>query len=110
MSPHRSLGEPRFGRDAGKRLTLETQLDDVTDTIFWTPQSAGGTGLGRVLRIVLEARARAGGQVDQDVGPARADALDHLAIESTVHARLGGLRVANVDVDDGGAGLGSLDR
>ena len=72
-------------------------------------QGRGGAGLGGIVGVVLEARAGTGGEVDQDVGAARADALDHLAVERAVHAGLGGLGVAHMNVDDGGAGLGGVD-
>ena len=65
------------------------------------------------LGVVLarhEAAARAGGEVDDQVGAARADPLDHLAIELELHRRRAGLRVAHVDVGDRGARLGGLDR
>ena len=39
------------------------------------PQRAAGPGLRGVVGVVLEARARAGGEVDQHVGAARPDAL-----------------------------------
>ena len=66
-------------------------------------------GLRRVLLVVEEARARAGGQIDQDVGILRADALDRLAVERLVHAGLGGLGIAHMDVHDRGAGLGGIE-
>ncbi len=89
---------------------VRAKLDHVAHAVFRTPQRAGRTGLGRVLGIVLKAGAGPCCQVDQDVGSARTDALHHLAIERAVHAGLGGLRIAHMDVDDRGAGFGGIDR
>ena len=68
------------------------------------PGFIGSSALGR------EAPAGAGGQVDDDVGAARADAVDHLGVERALHARQPGLRVAHMDMHDRGAGLGGIDR
>src|SRR5207244_330191 len=108
----------RVDEDAGAHVEaahieaadVGAKLDYVAHAVLRTPQGAGGAGLGRVLGVVLETGAWAGGQVDQDVGAARPDALDHLAIERPVRAGLGGLRVAHVDVNDRGTGLGGIDR
>ena len=88
---------------------IRAQLLDMAHAFVRPPHRAGGAGLGGVVGVVLEARARAGGQVDQDVGAAGTDALDHLAIERAVHARLGGLGVSHMDMDDRRAGLGGVD-
>ena len=50
-----------------------------------------------------------GGQVDEDVGVLVADALDRLPVERLVHAGLGGLGIAHVDVHDRGARLGGVE-
>ncbi len=51
----------------------------------------------------------AGGQVDDDVGRRGPDPLDDLGVEFDVSGRCPGLGIADVDVDDGGPGLGRLD-
>ncbi len=91
------------------------QMSGLSSTT-WRTRSSGdrstlsGPGFVGSALVVRKPRARAGGEVDEHVGAARPDALDHLAIERVVHARLGGLRIAHVDVHDGRAGLGGIDR
>ena len=63
-------------------------------------------------RVVLarhETAARAGREVDDQVGILVADALDHLAIMRKLHARPP-VRMADMDMGDGGADLGRLQR
>src|SRR5205085_5784139 len=43
------------------------------------------------------------------VGAAGTDTLDHFAVMCPIHAWLGGLWIAHVDVDDGRARLGGVD-
>ena len=86
------------------------ELDHMAHPVFRRPQRAVGAGFRRVVVVVLEACARAGREVDQHVGAACPDALHHFAIERAVHARLGGLGIAHMNVHDGGAGLGGVDR
>ena len=71
---------------------------------------AGSGGEGRILAAEHEVAAHAGGQVEHDVDVGGADPLDDLAVERRVAAALAGLGVADVDVDDRGAGPGGLDR
>jgi len=63
-----------------------------------------GVGLARDI-----AAARARRQVDHHVLAGGADALDHLAVVADLHARAA-VRLADMDVGDGGAGGGGLDR
>ena len=53
--------------------------------------------------------SHAAGEIDDDVDLAFADALHDLAVVARRHAEGAGLRIAHVDVDDGGAGAGGLD-
>ena len=77
---------------------------------------AGHVGAGVVRRQRLlgaaehEVAAHAGGEVEHDVDLGVADALDDLAVELGAPRALAGLGVAHVDVHDGGAGRGRLDR
>jgi len=64
----------------------------------------------RVLLARHEHRAGAGGEVDDHIAPAVADALDHLAIKFEFHAGASGRRIAHMDMDDRGASLGGVDR
>jgi hypothetical protein len=57
-----------------------------------------------------ETRARPGGEIDQHISAAASDPLDDFAVERAVHARLGGFRIAHMDVHDGRAGFGGIDR
>ena len=88
---------------------FRAQFHHVAHALLWPPQCRGRAGLGRVIGIVHEARARTGGEVDQHVGAARTDAFHHLAVVRAVHAGLGGLGIAHMDVDDRGASLGGVD-
>ena len=85
-------------------------LQHMLHALFRRAEHAFGPGLRWVMRIVVKARARPGGKIDQYVGAARPDALDRLAIMRGLHARLAGIRIAHVDVDDGGARLCGVDR
>jgi hypothetical protein len=84
-------------------------LHDVLDALGRSLEHGVGAGLRRVLLVMEEARARAGGQVDEHVGVLLADALDRLPVERLVHAGLGGLGIAHVDVHDRGARLGRIE-
>ena len=86
------------------------ELDHVAHARGRQRQRAAGRGFQRLVGAGDKARAGAGGEIDQRVGAACADALHHLAVERSVHARLRRLRVAHVDVDDGRARLGGVDR
>ena len=69
-----------------------------------------GAGCGH-LGVVLarhKTLARAGGQVDDDVGIAGPHALHHFAVVLQFHARAA-IRIAHVNVRNGGAGLGCAD-
>ncbi|MCY1547832.1 hypothetical protein D9M68_839120 [compost metagenome] len=70
---------------------------------------AGAEFQGLLATAYLQVAAHTGGEVDDDVGVALADALHQLAVQRHVAARLAGLRVAHMAVGDGGAGLGGLD-
>jgi hypothetical protein len=86
------------------------ELDHVAHPVFRRPEHAVGAGFCRIVVVVRKPRAGPGGEVDQHVGAPCPDALDHLAIKRIVHARLGGLRIAHVDVHDGSTCLGGIDR
>ena len=62
------------------------ELDHVLHALGRRLQGGAGAGLHRIVGAGHEARARAGGEVDEHVGAARADAVDHLAVERAVHA------------------------
>jgi hypothetical protein len=66
-------------------------------------------GLRWVLVVVKEACAGAGGEIDQHVGILGADAVDRFLVERLVHAGLGGLGIAHVDMHDRGPGLGGVE-
>src|SRR5712691_5004186 len=86
------------------------ELDDVAHAFGWRLDGGARSRLLRVLVARHEARAGAGGEVDQHIAAASPDAVDHVPVEGRVHAGPGGLRVAHVDMDDGRAGVGSVDR
>ena len=73
-------------------------------------ECAPGAGLERIVDAGKKPGAGPGGEIDKHIGAARADAFHHLAIERRVHARPRRLWIANVDVYDGGARLGRVDR
>src|SRR5262249_57723688 len=64
-----------------------------------------GSGVGRLVVGGDEAPAGARRQVDDQVGIAAANTLDHLAIVFELHAGPPAVRLAHVDVADGGACL-----
>ena len=83
----------------------------------WSSRSIGPTRsvpgpklLGLLAGADLEIAAHAGGQVDDDVAVALADALDHLPVEMDAAGALAGLRIADMAMDDGGTGGGRLER
>ncbi len=64
----------------------------------------------RAFRVAqYQVAAHTGGQVDNHIGSATADALDHLGIERRIAAAFAGCRVAHMDMRDGRTGLSSLD-
>ena len=82
----------------------------MAHAVFGGFEHAVGARLRGVVVIVREARARPGGEVDEHIITARPDALHHLVVKGKIHARLGGLRIAHVDVHDGRTRLGGIDR
>ncbi len=72
-----------------------------------------GAGLGgrqrRFGRAEREIAAHAGGEVEHHVDAESADVLDDLGVEIGVARGLAGGGVADVDMGDGGAGLGGFD-
>jgi hypothetical protein len=86
------------------------ELEHVPHALGRQPERGSWSRLLRVLLARNEARPRARGEVDEDVGPAVTDPLHHFAIERELHARAGGLRVAHMDVNNGGPGFGGVDR
>ncbi len=86
------------------------QLLDMRQALQRADQVGAGAELQRLLAATdFQVAAHAGGEVDDHVGVALADALDHLAVQRHVAARLAGLRIAHMAVGNGGAGLGCLD-
>ena len=70
----------------------------------------GGDVAVRVLRGLVEhVAAHPAGDVDHDVGLGLADALDDLGVVVELAARRPRVRLADVEVGDGGAGITSLD-
>ena len=67
------------------------------------------SGDARVVFARHEAAARAGGEIDDQIGIFVADALDHLAIMRQLHARPP-VRMADMDMRDRGADLGRFQR
>ena len=62
----------------------------------------------RHLGIVVarnEAPTRAGGQIDDQLGIDGTDEFDDLPVQLDFHRRAAGLRMAHMNVNDGGAGL-----
>jgi hypothetical protein len=86
------------------------ELDDVLHALGRRLHGGAGLGLERIVCPGSKTRARAGGEVDQDVAAAAPDPLDHLAVVGRVHARPRGLGIAHVDVHDRRAGLGGIER
>ena len=91
--------------DVGAVESLLAQLDDVAHALLLADE-VGARG-GSILEPVLadaDVAAHAAGEVDDDIDAAFADALDDLAIVAGGHAEGPRLRIAHVNVDDGGAG------
>ena len=63
----------------------------------------------RFTRADFQVAAHAGSEVDDDVHVGFTDAFHDFAVQRHIAAEAAGLRVADVAVDHGGAGLGGLD-
>ena len=99
-------------RAAVERADLRAQLLDVHEPVA-RRRSCPSRRRRRERRVGAaehEVAAHAGGQVEHDVDVGRAHALDDLAVQRRIARALAGLRVADVDVGDGGAGARGLDR
>ena len=70
----------------------------------------GRRRIGQSLVTDADVAAHAAGQIDDDVDLALADALDDFAVVARLHAEDPALRVAHVDMHDGGAGMRRVDR
>src|SRR6185312_10253511 len=81
------------------------ESDHMPDALGWTLDGRARPGLLWVLVARHEACARPGGQVDEDVAAAAANAIHDLLVEGRVHAWSRSLRIAHMDVNDGRAGL-----
>ena len=75
----------------------------------WTDHVAALGGDRRIILVGNEIAAHAGGQVEDHIGVAFADALDDLAVERHITRALAGFRVAYMAVRNGRARLGRLD-
>ena len=62
----------------------------------------------RIFRIQAELSAHAAGEVENDIDIRSADAFHHLVVIFKFPAARAGLRIANMDVHDCGAGAGCL--
>ena len=71
--------------------------------------NGGDVAVGILLGLVEHVTAHPAGDVDNDVGVGVADALDDLAVVVELAARRAGVRLADVEVGDGGTGLAGLD-
>src|SRR5882762_1671068 len=92
--------------DVGTIRAFVAEIDDVAHPILLGHEVAAGSR--RVLQTMIaddDVAAHAAGEVDDDVDLALADALDDLAVVPGLHAECAGLGIANVDVNDGGAGV-----
>src|SRR5207237_3132532 len=96
-------------RPAVERANLGEQLLDVRQPFQRSNQVGAFAGLERIRVADDKVAAHAGAEVDDDVDIAAPDPLDHLAVPVGMPAALAGLRIADVDVGDGGAGPGRLD-
>jgi hypothetical protein len=85
-------------------------LDHVTHAVRGRFEHAVRTGFRGVAVVGRETGARPGGEVDQHIAAACSDPLDGFAVQRAVHARLGGFRIAYMNMHDGGAGLGGINR
>jgi hypothetical protein len=70
------------------RLQMSGLKAWIWRTIGRPAEGRAGAGLARIVGPGLEASAGAGGEVDDDLDPAVADALDHLAVMGQLHAGL----------------------
>jgi hypothetical protein len=89
---------------------LGLQRHDMLDAPLRPDQRRAGTGDLGIVVARHESPARAGREVDDQVGRTRPDALDHLAVMLERHRRRPGVGVAHVDMRDRGACLGGIDR
>src|SRR6202035_1448086 len=88
-----------------ERADLRSELDDVSGADFRRREYRARSRLGRLVVARDETAARARRQVDDQVGIAAANTLDHLAIVFELHAGPPAVRLAHVDVADGGTCL-----
>ena len=69
-------------------------------------KSLPGAGVSEPILADDDVTAHAAGQVHDDIRPAFANSLDHLAVVTGLHAEVASVRIAYVNVHDGRAGLG----
>ena len=101
---------PSASRTAVEAADLGTQILDVDQAFLRAHHVGAGAARGRILLARIEIAAHAGGQVDDHIGFAVADALDDLGVELGAPARRAAVGFAHVTVSDRRPGLGGLDR
>ena len=69
-----------------ERADFRAQIEHVLHALARRAQRGAGAGLHRIGRRRARSARRAGGQVDDDVGAALADAVHHLGVERALHA------------------------
>src|SRR5215472_2044907 len=93
-----------------KAANVGLEFDYMAHALFGGFEHALGTWFRGVAIVMCEAGTRPGGEVDEDISVACSDPLDDLAVKCRVHTRLGGFRIAHMDMHDGSARLGRIDR
>jgi hypothetical protein len=93
-----------------ERADLGLQRHDVLDPPFRPDKRRARARDPGIVVARDETAARPGREIDDQVGLACPDPLDHLPVKLERHRGRPGLRVAHVDVGDRGARLGGVDR
>src|SRR5579863_2849523 len=84
---------------------LRAQLDDVPHALFLGDEvGAGGGRVGEAALADADVTAHAAGEVDQNVHLAVTDVPDDFAVVARGHAEFAAVRIAHVNVYDGGPG------
>ena len=119
---HRAQHAGRVGHDVvglGEVHRAAIERADLGQALAHMLHAVGGAAHVGALLVERQRRfrrtehhvaAHAGGEVQHHVDIGVADALGHFAVEMDVAARLAGLGVAHMAMDDRGAGLGGVDR
>ena len=107
---HDVVGFGKVHRAAIECTNLWSAINHMLNPIkSWDHVSAVSQGQGGGWRPGDDVTAHARGQVDDDVGVAGADPLNHFAVKLRIAGRGAGFWVANVTVGDCGACFGRLD-